>query len=174
MNKSSGFTFLSEAKERKSSKDFGFTLVELLVVIAIVAILGVVAVAAINPVAKINSSKDSRAYANVQTISKALEHCLLDRVAAGRTYPQATDDCCGTAVANAACTSSSVGPVGLNTYGYGFGNGWPTGVVINRSAAGGTAICISQQRGSDTNYTKYIQGGGTISNNAAAACANGV
>lgn len=149
----------------------GFTLVELLVVIAIVAILAVAAVAAINPVARINSSKDAKAYANVQTISKALEHCMLDRVATGRTYPQASDDCCGSAAVGA-CTSSAA--AGLGLYNYGFVGGFPTGVAVNRGAAGGKAICVSQQRGSDTNYTKYIQGGGTVANNAAAACANGV
>ena len=86
----------------------GFTLVELLVVIAIIAILGVVAIASINPVAKINSAKDNQALANVQQISKALEACLADRIAtAGVTAAVATDNCCGTAVANAACVSTA-------------------------------------------------------------------
>jgi type IV pilus assembly protein PilA len=151
----------------------GFTLVELLVVIAIIAILGVVAIAAINPVAKINSAKDNQALANVQQISKALEACLADRMAtAGVTAAVATDNCCGTAVANAACVSTAA--AGLGLYGYGFTQGWPTGVTANRGAAAGTAICAAQQRGSDTNYVKYVVGGGTVNTASATNCVNGV
>lgn len=155
----------------KKFQQKGFTLVELLVVIAIIAILGVVAIAAINPAAKINAAKDAQSLANVQQLSKAFEACLADRMTAGVTQAVATDNCCGSAAVGA-CTSST--SVGLGLYNYGFTSGWPTGVAVNRNAAGGTAICISQQRGTDTNYNKYIVGGGTVNTAAAGACANGV
>ena len=152
------------------NKQSGFTLVELLVVIAIIAVLGVVAIAAINPAARINSAKDQQALANVQSIGKAMEACLTDRMTGtpARTQAQATDDCCGAAVAGA-CTSTTA--VGLGFYGYGFNSGtWPTGIAVTRGPAAGSAICISQLRGSDALYDKYLAGGGTVSITAAAAC----
>ncbi|MCX6783484.1 MAG: prepilin-type N-terminal cleavage/methylation domain-containing protein, partial [candidate division WWE3 bacterium] len=61
-------------------KEGGFTLVELLVVIALIAILGVVAIAAINPAAKIQSATDARAVANVESLGKAYESCVADKM----------------------------------------------------------------------------------------------
>ncbi|MCX6783525.1 MAG: type II secretion system protein [candidate division WWE3 bacterium] len=147
----------------KSSRfQAGFTLVELLVVIALIAILGVVAIAAINPAAKIQSATDARAVANVQALGKAFEACIADEMS-DTTNPisaaVATNSCCGAAAAGA-CVST-----GLSTNNYGYATGFPTGVTVTRGPAAGTAICISQAMGTGTapnNNTKYVVGGGTI------------
>lgn len=162
----------------------GFTLVELLVVIAIIAVLGIVAIAAINPAAKIAAAKDAQAIANVQQISKAFEACLADRVVAGDTQSKAVDNCCGlnaagacvpnqTTVANCAA-GTSLTSCGLSPLGYGFASGWPSGIAVNRAAAGALTVCVSQGRASDTNYDKYITGGGTVNIAAGGVCASGV
>ncbi|MCX6783526.1 MAG: prepilin-type N-terminal cleavage/methylation domain-containing protein [candidate division WWE3 bacterium] len=152
----------------------GFTLVELLVVIALIAILGVVAIAAINPSAKINSATDAKAMANVETLGKTMESCVADRLTAGQTKAQSITDCCGadgSTVPLQTCTSSgSLGSgIGVANYGYGYSSGFITlGLTINRSVAGGTGLCISQTQGTGTspnNNTKYVLGGGTLVKN---------
>jgi len=66
-------------KKFKLANSYGFTLVELLVVIGIVAIISTVAVIAINPAARINSAKDAKASTNVKQIGSMLESCVSDR-----------------------------------------------------------------------------------------------
>lgn len=176
--------FIDETSESKTNNHLplkrtnirGFTLVELLVVIAIVAILGIAAIAALNPAAKINSARDSQAYANIQIVSKAFENCKLDRTVAGSSTGVATDECCGATVAgnclssNAVVAGCAAPPCGLAKFGYGFSNGFPSNVAVTRGPAGGGALCISQARASDTNYDKYLIGGSKIDTAAAAAC----
>jgi|GEM_PF-1185331 len=159
------------------NKQSGFTLVELLVVIAIIAILGVVAIAAINPAARINAAKDNQALANVQQIGKAFEACLADKMSTGSlTQAAAVTACCtdpGT-TAPYSCTSSAT--VGLGLAGYGYASGFPTGVTVNRTASTSTTptICVSQVRGSNTNRAKYVTSGGTVVINATTSCTAGI
>lgn len=57
-------------------KQKGFTLVELLIVIAIIAILVVIVIIAINPVQRIRDANDRRAASNVRSVATAIEGCL--------------------------------------------------------------------------------------------------
>jgi len=150
----------------------GFTLVELLVVIAIIAILGVVAIAAINPAARINAAKDNQALANVRQIGGMLESCVADRMLSGDSDTLAVTNCCGLIPAAAGdCVSDSTHGLGL--YKYGFASGYPTAVKVMRGASGTKLLCVSQQNGSNSNYTKYNIGGGNANTNTT-VCNNGV
>lgn len=64
-------------------KKRGFTLVELLVVIAILAVLGVVAIAAINPAKTLSKTRDNRRKADLKMIQPTLEMYYSQL----RTYP---------------------------------------------------------------------------------------
>jgi len=149
----------------------GFTLVELLVVIAIIAILASVVIVSINPRENINKSKDSQAIANVNQISLSFEACITSRIAADRTEPEATDDCCGATEAGP-CVSDATH--GLSIYKYGSGGGFPIEMTVNRGAAGTTFICMSQKRGTDDIYVAYGVGDGTLTRNSPTGCYNGV
>lgn len=150
----------------------GFTLIELLVVVAIIGILAVLAVVTINPAARINSSKDAQAIANVSQIGKALESCISDRMTLQRrSNTQAIDDCCGSTI-EGSCVSDQTH--GLNLYGLGYLNGLPNVVTVNRGATGGTTLCVAQQRSSDNKYVGYIVGGGSLSTTSAGGCVAGV
>lgn len=70
---------------RLRSKQAGFTLVELLVVISIIGFLATTAMVAFNNARK--SSRDTIRIANVQTIQKALEMYYDEH----KTYPKTTD-----------------------------------------------------------------------------------
>jgi len=170
------------------NKQSGFTLVELLVVIAIIAVLGVVAIVAINPATRINAAKDNQALANVQSIGKAFEACLADKMITGSTAQASYNACCGSGgvaangvtpgAINVAGLCASGVAVGLGFSGYGYQSGWPATVAVNRSAwvvsTNTATICVSQVRGSDTRFVKYVTGGGTVSTSATATCTSGV
>ena len=151
----------------KKLQQKGFTLVELLVVIAIIAILGVVAIAAINPIAKINAANDAKAMANVTEIGKAFEACLTEKMSVGglTTQSAAADACCLTGGAAGTCLGST-----LNTAGYGFAGGW-AGATVNRSATG--VVCASQAGGTTGYLAKYVTGTGNVVTSGT-ACASGV
>ena len=57
-------------------KSKGFTLVELLVVIAIIAILVLIVIVAINPAERINDARDKAAESDVRSTASAMEACL--------------------------------------------------------------------------------------------------
>jgi prepilin-type N-terminal cleavage/methylation domain-containing protein len=165
---------ISDINTRKQNCSRGFTLVEILVVIAILAILLTLVVVAINPAARINASKDAQALANVSQLGKSFEACINDRMTlAGRSAAGATDDCCGRATNDAGdCVSDATH--GLALYNYGYAGGFPIMTHVNRGAAGTTGICIDERRGSDNNYVGFTVGGGTLNTASAGGCSNGV
>lgn len=57
-------------------KTRGFTLVELLIVIAIIAILVLIVIIALNPLQRIHDANDSRASNSVRSVAIAIEGCL--------------------------------------------------------------------------------------------------
>lgn len=69
--KSSAKAFIQAPLFRKCGA--GFTLIELLVVIAVLGVLAIAVVAAINPLAKINSAKDSTVKSDLGQIAGALQ-----------------------------------------------------------------------------------------------------
>lgn len=60
-------------------KTRGFTLVELLIVIAIIAILVLIVIIAINPIQRIQDATDRTAESNVRSVATAVEGCLTNR-----------------------------------------------------------------------------------------------
>lgn len=57
-------------------KTRGFTLVELLIVIAIIAILVLIVIVAINPIQRIHDTNDRRAESDVKSVAQVVEGCL--------------------------------------------------------------------------------------------------
>lgn len=87
----------------------GFTLIELMVVIAIIGILAVVVVLAISPVAMIQKGRDANRKSDLATLSKAIDIDLANQVpgetatvpggsgptGTGNSNTSYNDDCCG-------------------------------------------------------------------------------
>lgn len=77
---------IKSLRNKFSSK--GFTLIELLIVIAIIGILAAVILVAINPVAKINSAKDSTVKSDMSQLVNAIAVYYTNSATAGPiTYP---------------------------------------------------------------------------------------
>ena len=103
-------------------KTRGFTLVELLIVIAIIAILVLIVIVAINPVERLNETRDDRAASNVRSTGTLIGTCVTRMLAVGN----AMTDC------------DTGGEVATN----GQGN-VPAGVAVNANV-GVTNICAWQ------------------------------
>jgi prepilin-type N-terminal cleavage/methylation domain-containing protein len=73
----------------KGLSDGGFTLVELLVVVAIIAVLAGVVIVAINPAALLQKSRDATRLQDIENIHKALSLALAD----GEIQLTATGSC---------------------------------------------------------------------------------
>jgi prepilin-type N-terminal cleavage/methylation domain-containing protein len=69
----------------KSSRK-GFTLVELLIVIAIMGVLAAAIMVAINPSAKINAAKDSNLKSDISSISNAMQAYYTNAGTVGTAY----------------------------------------------------------------------------------------
>ncbi|MEX0621596.1 MAG: prepilin-type N-terminal cleavage/methylation domain-containing protein [Candidatus Woykebacteria bacterium] len=69
---------IEKLKSRLSTSK-GFTLVELLIVIAIIAILVLIVIIAINPIQRIQDATDRTAESNVRAVATAVEGCLTNR-----------------------------------------------------------------------------------------------
>ncbi len=63
----------------KKSKSRGFTLIEILVVIAIIAILAAIVLVAINPGQRFRDARNSQRRANVESILNAIQQDLVDK-----------------------------------------------------------------------------------------------
>jgi prepilin-type N-terminal cleavage/methylation domain-containing protein len=59
-------------------KNKGFTLIELLVVIAIIAILAIVVFVSLDPVTRFADARNSRRWADVNSILTAVHECIVD------------------------------------------------------------------------------------------------
>ncbi len=62
----------------KSIKNKGFTLIEILVVIAIIAILAAIVLVAINPAKRFQDARNSQRQANVEAILSAIQQNIVD------------------------------------------------------------------------------------------------
>ncbi len=62
----------------KKSQERGFTLIEILVVIAIIAILAAIVLVAINPARRFQDARNSQRQANVESILNAIQQNMVD------------------------------------------------------------------------------------------------
>jgi len=151
----------------------GFTLVELLIVIAILAILSVALVLTLNPAELLKQSRDTRRISDLGTLNSAISLFLAD----GQTWSGADHDCTGlgtTSMAGGgACAQNSSGTA-VN------GTGWisinftnmstgapfsalpvdPTNVLPNYYVYRRTAG-LSFEIDANMESTKFASGGGT-------------
>ncbi len=140
----------------------GFTLVELLVVVAIISLLAVAVIVAINPAARLRDAKTAAAKRDVKVVAEAIERCITEYLVANVT---ATTE----AAAITACTQAELGiTVG-------------TGQALNWAAAG-ASVCFSSEAWAlvsgawVTRYVKYEHTSGgatTYSETETAACSAG-
>jgi len=134
----------------------GFTLVELLVVVAILALLAVAVIVAINPATMLSNAKTNQAKRDVKVVADAIERCITSYLVANPTATEAT------AISN--CYTAA--QLGITT---------TTGQDLNK-AADNSSVCFSSLRG-DSNYAKYVHtagSGGTYTDSASSKCALGV
>jgi prepilin-type N-terminal cleavage/methylation domain-containing protein len=68
--------------EKFLKKQKGFTLVELLIVIAIIAILVVIVIIAINPIERLNDARDRTAASNVRATGTLIATCVTQALTA--------------------------------------------------------------------------------------------
>ncbi len=139
----------------KIGNNKGFTLVELLVVVAIIGLLAVAVIVAINPAAKISATKTAQAKRDTKVAAEAIERCITSYLIANPTATEATAiDNCDTA----ALLGITVG----------------TGQTLNSSATSG---CFSSQTGVATVWIKYTHsstGATSYVEDATTACTGGV
>lgn len=136
----------------------GFTLVELLVVVALIGLLSVAVVVALNPAGKISSAKTNTAKSNAKNIANAIERCITEYIVAN---PTATED-----VAIGACDTA--GELKITPL---------TADQALNANAGSTSLCFSELTGTAGQYIKFTHATGGVTTyveNAAAACSGGV
>jgi type IV pilus assembly protein PilA len=126
----------------------GFTLVELLIVIAIIAILVLIVIIAINPIQRIQDATDRTATSNVRSVATAVEGCLTNPTNA-QNFQNCDDE---TALTS---TSTAGGP---------WVREWPdanTEVEASPDTDGPIEVC--QQAGGSSRAAKWSTATGTVS-----------
>lgn len=87
----------------------GFTLVELLLVIAIIAILAAIVIIAINPARQLAQANNAQRRVNVNTILNAVNQYMIDnRGAIPSAVTTSSREICMTGTSSSACTNLSV------------------------------------------------------------------
>ncbi len=95
---------------RRLHASSGFTLVELLLVIAIISILAAITIIAINPARQLAQANNAQRRSNVNTILNAVNQYMIDNRGTIPTYvsTSAVQVCRTTAVSTSTCTDLSV------------------------------------------------------------------
>ena len=149
----------------------GFTLIEMLVVIAIIAIVSGVVIVGINPAKRIADAQDSKARQDVRSVASAIEACLswADPSPAAGNASTNFVQACGLAGGGQLTVTPAAGcvPTAAVACGGPFARAVPTAVTISNN---GTYACANEQ-GATGSYWKYSTSTGSVSGpNAAAAC----
>jgi len=74
----------------------GFTLIEMLLVVAIIAILAGIVILAINPSKQLGDTRNAQRHADVQTILNAVYQYSIDQHGVPGTLPSSATDICST------------------------------------------------------------------------------
>ena len=112
-------------------KEKGFTLMELLIVLALIAILAAILIAVINPGAIMTRGRDTQRKGDLRNLAAATDAYIAD-IGTGANLPWP---------ARGNCSSTSPGNVFFSTTTGAFLNGWPsvgTATGTNSTAANGT------------------------------------
>ena len=154
----------------------GFTLIEMLVVIAIIAIVSGVVIVGINPSKRIADAQDSRARQDVRSVASAIEACLSwadPSPTAGNASTNFVQGCgdATVGVTNRLVTTPAAGcvPAAGTTCGGPFARAIPTSVTISVDST--NAFACANEQGASGSYWKYSTKTGSVSGpNTAAAC----
>lgn len=104
----------------------GFTLIELIIVVAILAVIAAAVTVAIDPARRLNAADNSKRKTDIQALLHAIKTYQADNDGAfwsSMTTPSSTNYIIGTCLSGAACTSVTVAPActdfaALETAGY--------------------------------------------------------
>lgn len=137
------------------ARQWGFTLVELLVVVALISLLAVAVIVAVNPAQRLRDTKTAAAKRDVKVVAEAIERCITEYLVDNTSATEAT--------ALAAC--DTVGDLGISTL--------ATGQALNSSA---TSVCFSSLTGTAAVYVKYTHSSAGVTSyveNSGTACSSG-
>ena len=87
-------------KNLKPKINSGFTLIEMLIVIAVIGVLAVAVLSAINPIEQMRKARDTRRRSNAAELLNALERYYATNEDYGTAYTVGDGDTCATAILN--------------------------------------------------------------------------
>ncbi|NTU69562.1 prepilin-type N-terminal cleavage/methylation domain-containing protein [bacterium] len=120
-------------------KGRGFTLLEVLLVIAIIAILAAIVIIAINPGKQLAESRNAQRQTDVQTISNAIYQYMIDNNGSTPTIPTTATEICATTGAVPCTGLVDLGAVLTDKK---YVAEWPLEPVVANRAANGIGYTI--------------------------------